>query len=360
MSRRTLPFAGIAMVCVLGISLRVQAEEPSAPQGKTNSDLITSNQSAAPATPPASVPLEASAGTDNTSQQSDAQLWDDFARHRHSGLVGSAEWLSWTAHRQGLDFASFVNPIWLTPVSVASLDYARDSGLRVGLGYRLHDGWDVGWNYTRFETDDSAAVHDLLHPGLELMSTQSVLDVVNESVSASSNLRLNVHDLEVGRWIEVGESMDMRLFGSFRWANVSQDFDSVYTYRDLAHHLITGTIANSTDMNAFGLRFGVQGDWCLRPNWRLFGRTAGSVLLGSFDTVQQEVDAAQGTLLDFHNSSSHAVPVLEAAAGVSWNRGPWEVSAGYELSTWFNMADADRSSYDLIFDGFFVRLAFTR
>ncbi|MCU0873170.1 MAG: hypothetical protein MUE50_12595, partial [Pirellulaceae bacterium] len=65
-----------------------------------------------------------------------------------SGVIASAEWLNWQAHRGGLDFASFVDPIWLTPATLESLDYDRDNGLRVGLGYLFDSGWDVGWNYT--------------------------------------------------------------------------------------------------------------------------------------------------------------------------------------------------------------------
>ena len=54
-----------------------------------------------------------------------------------SGVVAYAEWLNWQAHRGGLDFASFVDPVWLTPGTVESLDYDRDNGLRVGLGFRF-------------------------------------------------------------------------------------------------------------------------------------------------------------------------------------------------------------------------------
>lgn len=69
-----------------------------------------------------------------------------------SGVVAYAEWLNWQAHRGGMDFASFVDPIWLTPATLETADYDRDNGLRVGLGYRFDSLWDVSWNYTYFQT----------------------------------------------------------------------------------------------------------------------------------------------------------------------------------------------------------------
>jgi hypothetical protein len=64
--------------------------------------------------------------------------------------------------------------------------------------------------------------------------------------------------------------------------------------------------------------------------------------------------------------------VVELSVGAAWNRGPWTLSAGYELSNWFNVATTtdfvdnfnggslDDGPTDLGFDGFFVRLSYVR
>jgi hypothetical protein len=52
------------------------------------------------------------------------------------------------------------------------------------------------------------------------------------------------------------------------------------------------------------------------------------------------------------------VPGVEAAVGASWTWRSWEVAGGYEMTTWFNLAEIERSSYDLILDGFFLWLAY--
>jgi hypothetical protein len=130
--------------------------------------------------------------------------------------MASAEWLNWQAHRGGLDFASFVDPIWLTPATRESLDYERDNGLRVGLGYRFDSGWDVGWNYTYFRTSAAGAVDQAANPGLVLIATRSYFDLAVDSVAAEAELEYGVHDIEAGRRLVLTENADVRLFGGFR------------------------------------------------------------------------------------------------------------------------------------------------
>ena len=59
------------------------------------------------------------------------------------------------------------------------------------------------------------------------------------------------------------------------------------------------------------------------------------------------------------------MPVLETAAGIAWASGNWEISGGYELAAWYNLGGqhevfgSDTPNF-LMFDGFFVRMAFRR
>ena len=50
--------------------------------------------------------------------------------------------------------------------------------------------------------------------------------------------------------------------------------------------------------------------------------------------------------------------IVDAAAGVAWTRGRWQIAGGYELATWFNVGEIDRASHDLLLDGFFLRTSF--
>jgi hypothetical protein len=76
--------------------------------------------------------------------------------------------------------------------------------------------------------------------------------------------------------------------------------------------------------------------------------------------VQQESDTFHGVVVNVKENSTQVVPVTEAAAGIGWCFGPWEVSAGYEMSNWFNLAQANRTSQNLLLDGCFFRMALTR
>lgn len=277
-----------------------------------------------------------------------------------SGLVASAEWINWQAHRGGLDFASFVDPIWLTPATLDALDYDRDNGLRVGLGYRFESGWDVTWNYTYFQTSAAGAVDQAANPGLVLIATRSYFDVAVDSVVAQTELDYGVHDLEAGRRFAWDNNAELRLFGGFRWAMIDQTENHWYAYQDHLGGTVDGTIDGRSELEAYGIRLGAQTQWTTRWGLGLFGRLAGSVLVGNFDVRQREVDQAEGTILNFADEYYRAVPVIDAAAGAAWTYENWQLAGGYEMATWFNMAEVERASYDLVLDGFFLRLSYAR
>jgi len=277
-----------------------------------------------------------------------------------SGVVAYAEWLNWQAHRGGLDFASFVDPVWETPGTVESLDYERDNGVRVGLGYRFESQWDVTWNYTYFQASAAGAVDQAENPNLSLIATRSYLDTTFASVAAQADLDYNVHDIEAGRRLVCNSSTAVRLFGGFRWARIDQSESQQYTYEDSLGDTSTGDIRGRSELDAYGIRLGAETQWDTRWGLGLFGRLAGSVLVGNFDVRQQEVDEIELTIMDFVGEYYQAVPAIDAAAGAAWTCGAWHVAGGYEMTSWFNLAAIERASYDLILDGFFLRVAYAR
>lgn len=281
--------------------------------------------------------------------------------YRPPGFVGYAEGLHWRTNRRGLDYAAFLDPVWLTPTELHSPQYGWDTGLRAGLGYRFASGWDVTWNYTYFSTETSASITSEDSPGQVLIATRSQLDLGStESVFAANSLKLNLHDLEIGRSFELNPSTALRVFGGFRWGMIDQAAEHNFEYLDLSQQTVDGSIAERNDMNAYGIRMGVQANWISHSRLSLFGRLAGSVLVGDFTVYQHEHNSVYGTILDFPRTQTEAVPVLECAAGLAWRSGGFEVQGGYEMSTWFNMAEIDRSSHDLVFDGLFFRVGYSR
>ena len=113
-------------------------------------------------------------------------------------------------------------------------------------------------------------------------------------------------------------------------------------------------------MEGYGIRLGLEGQWRSKTGFKMFGRGAGSVLVGNFFGHMLEVDQVLGTMANYSISYTQAVPVFEAAFGIAWSRGPWEISGGYEINTWFNIGEVNKVSNDLLIDGFFLRLAYYR
>ncbi len=250
------------------------------------------------------------------------------------GFIAYADYLYWKASPTGLDYATIENPITLTPIATASLDLPRADGYRFGLGYRFAGTCcDLTCTYTHFQSSDQQAVV-ASGPTTELLSTRSFFSTVAmDSIEADDALKLDIYDLEANWRTSLNETVGFRGFGGVRLARLDQDFSSNYTL--LA--AVKGTINLPTGMEAAGIRLGGEFAWRTAWGFHVFGRGAASLLVADFNTERREVNSLDGLVIDASAETTRIVPVLEAAAGIAWSWGPMELSAGYEISNWFNM-----------------------
>lgn len=283
----------------------------------------------------------------------------------YCGPIGYVDYLNWAARRSGLDFAAVIDPTQLinpklTPLATPSLDFARASGVRASVGYRFAETWDVDCAYTYFRTNGENSVSQGAAGLTGLLATQSFFNkTLMQSVEADGDLDLQVYDFEANWRSLLNEAFSFRAFGGFRWAELDEAFNNSYTYV-LGGTPVNGTIHLPSNMQAGGVRFGAEIQWLAPNGVSVFARGAQSILVANFDTAQQESDTLHGVVVNVTESSTQVVPVTEVAAGIGWGHGPWEVSAGYEMSNWFNLAQANRSSQSLLLDGCFVRIGLTR
>ena len=280
-----------------------------------------------------------------------------------SGVVAHADWLLWRASPQGLDFATIANPAAAAagggPLATESLDFGRTNGIRAGVGYRFTTGWELLWDFTYFDSDAQQKAVSSVGAATVLLATHSFFNTTPmDSISAAGTFRLNLHDVDVSWGSCLNETVDFRAFGGFRYAKIDEEFDTAYAYHLNPATPVTGTIHMPLGMESNGIRIGAEFQWNTAGGLRVFGRAAQSILVADFETRRVEADSFHGPILDIPGNASRVVPVVEAAAGISWRLGPLEASGGYEMSNWFNMVDASLRSQSLFIDGCFVRLAY--
>jgi len=281
--------------------------------------------------------------------------------------MGSVDYLNWSARRSGMDYAAFVSATnSIAPTTATqSLDFDRANGFRGGLGYGFGNGWNLAWTYTYFRNANAATATSTLTSDPKLIATQSYLDTgllvktPMNSVEADGTLQINMQDFDA-QWTScLNDAVGFKAFGGFRWARISQNFNIAYDYG-----LGTGQINLPNNMDAEGIRLGAEFQWRSSCGLRVFGRGAQSLLVADFRTRQHEVAPATAVNpavnIDVSGDTTTVVPIIEAAVGVAYARGPWEFRAGYEMSDWFNLVQVNRPAQSLLLDGYFLSLSFSR
>jgi hypothetical protein len=290
------------------------------------------------------------------------------------GLILAADFLYLRAKRGGLDFGiSDPNTDDNVQGSVEALALESNPGVRGSLGYRTVSGWDIVFSYTHFDTDAERVVV-APEAGLFWMTRTSPASFNNHAATAfaTAHLNCNVFDLEAGYAILPASCLPIRLFGGFRLAAIEQKFAVRYVGGTVVEERIQD---QSTQVDAYGLRAGAEAHWRLRSGWSVFGRAAGAVLMGDFsihDTENESGFEGQGNV-DVTYRYSDILPVLDAAAGISWQTGRLTWQAGYELTAFLNLdhrvnfsgaetisrAQMTNVGSDLGLEGLFARLMYS-
>ena len=216
------------------------------------------------------------------------------------------------------------------------------------------------WTYTYYlnentETATASGVNPELLASQSYLSNGPLAKVPVTSVQAYGSLLVNIQDVEAEWTSCLNDTVGFKAFGGFRWAKIDQNFNSTYSYA-----AGTGSVSLPNNMDAEGIRLGAEFQWRSCYGVRVFGQLAESILVADFQTRQTENDPAAGISINTSGDTAVMVPVFESAVGVTYDRGPWEFRAGYEMSDWFNMVQVNRSAQSLLLDGYFLSLSFSR
>ena len=240
----------------------------------------------------------------------------------------------------------------VTTGRVLSVDTDYEPGFQIGVGYDFAGtGVDakLAWSRLRTSNDESATAP----AGSTLIATLSSKGT-GEGSSDADSARANVDfdydvvDFEVGQTFQAGSSVDIRLFGGVRYANMDHDMEVFYQGGTFdAQGPDDGALVTSkVDFSGIGPRIGVGGSWDLGSDFSLFGHTAVSLLVSDFDASHVETSDSQNNPFRVNvtqDFDTRVVPVVEISLGAGWvNRLSWgllTLRGGYEVQNWFNVVD---------------------
>jgi hypothetical protein len=289
------------------------------------------------------------------------------------GWYCSGEVLAWRMRRQGLDYAIPVDGTAevVGAGTVEDVEFSRDGGYRLGLGYVTRTGWDIGFRYTRFDTDQTASAAQPLQGTLWATRSLPARNQEAETAIANAGLDYQTFDLEFGRWIGVTECSAFRVIGGLRWLDADQQMVIQYDGNDF----VNGIVFDQKSDQAFGIRAGAEGHLNLIGGWSGFVRGVGSVAFTRSNSKLLETNISGSELIvEISDRFTEPVSNFEAAIGLSWNVGSWSVSGGYEMTHWLNLSRRttfnglaasnypgvyNHVAHDVVLEGMFFRAAYS-
>jgi hypothetical protein len=313
------------------------------------------------------------------------------------GVFVSGEWLFWTVHEGGLEYAVTQSPNTnpnilgnLPDGHAKKLSFDWTSGFRVGTGCHFGpDSWDVYASYTRFNPESTKHAHsDAIFPLLYYQGPYPISLVT--SAHAHSSIQFNAIDLELGREIFLTKRLSLRphfgVKGALIWQDLHVQYDNILTNGAIGQG--GARIHGHNHFKGAGLTAGFDGAWYFGQGINLFANGTAGLLYGLFGMEQSQkaltlqppppflpppppvIDG-----VDLHSSLHQFSPTLQLLIGLGWDykfcNDAFHIGLGasYEIQYWWRQNQMERftaatvptyvrNSEDLIFHGLTVSLRF--
>jgi hypothetical protein len=160
---------------------------------------------------------------------------------------------------------------------------------------------------------------------------------------AGDNLDYNVYDMDTVRRVLGDDTFSLRLGFGARYVTIDQNQQAFYNGMEA-----NGTfVQNHMDFNGGGLTASGEVRWQMPWGLSMFGRAKGGIVVGDVCNYVRETD--NGGLTTNANIQEHyyaTIPVLEMGSGVTWEYRNFRLSAGYEVTNWFNLIDTPAFTND--------------
>jgi hypothetical protein len=266
-------------------------------------------------------------------------------------FTAHVDWLFWKLHRSGMDYAVDNNGSVATVLDghCCAVEPDRDHGVRIGMGYKTCDCWDLALDYTHWQAEDSSScgANDCT-----FATTRAHPDVCTSAEYGYGAYETSLHkiDLTAGYMVNAGCDVMVRPFAGITLAFVDQSYDTIY-WEDYLQGSGSDlyTIAEEVNMDAYGFMAGVDMSYGFWDCFSWFGRAAGTVAYGDFEVTyfSDHYELPSGTVsvdVDYSCDSSRIISMLELSTGFEWkfydcDWAVFKLAIGWEMQSWHNMAD---------------------
>ncbi|MBL1175070.1 Lpg1974 family pore-forming outer membrane protein [Pantanalinema sp. GBBB05] len=245
-----------------------------------------------------------------------------------------------------------------TSGEVKQVELEDATAIRFGALFRPGgSAWDFGATFTQFETEGSSQAEAPTNGFLFSTQSHPFQNDQAETATAKANLDYSSTNVEIGHTFQIGRQLGVRVFGGVQAAAVDRTMTTELDGVDYTN----GKIKLKNEFSGVGPRLGIEGKLLLGAGFSLFGRGAGSLMVGELSSSFNETDndGADTVANIDYDRGGQLVPVLEAALGVDWEAAlgksaKLNISAGYEVQQMFNVTENIRFS-DAASPGVFTR-----
>ncbi|HSX14038.1 MAG TPA: Lpg1974 family pore-forming outer membrane protein [Chlamydiales bacterium] len=274
----------------------------------------------------------------------------DLFRRDEQVFSGHLSFLYWRVEEGGLDYALKMQHAPAPGIGYAQGEYERatfdgDPGFRAALGFfRALHYWEIWFQYTRMTSRGEDTVYAPRDPARFLVGTWPEDGPLSRATS-HIHLNYNVGDFLADRFVNPNPHLRARFLGGATIAWINQNWMVRY-YQD---DTVSSQIQNRWKYIAGGLRIGSSFDWFCGYDLYLSGGVTFATLLGSYHNIaRQTVHALDLPIRDAHYFDIRPTFAIQAMFGLSWQKNfcanRVEAFAGYEINTWFNLAESYRST----------------
>lgn len=275
--------------------------------------------------------------------------WDFFA---------DATFIYWQAVQDNMELglanstaAVGAGSLGVVNANVINMNFDFKPGFKVGLGGNFaHDNWDMYLEYTWYHTHNTQSSNGPAAPG-QIAPMWGVPSLngptaLYNTASESWRLKMDIIDLDLGRWYYVGTNLIFRpSFGARAdWIRQRVTVDETRTAVTGGPAADTVSIFGKSSSWAIGPKVGLDTNWNIGSSFRIYGNGEADLTFTKYTRLRySETHTNSVNTFLVKQSRVYAVrPHLDLELGMGWgmyldcNNWYMDFSAGYEFQVFFD------------------------